>query len=91
MVRHVWHMCLSTEFTHWLSSPYLGYKDKTQDEGGANEEPSAEKSSKSINKILQGVGGDNDDCQHNAGHIDGCCNVLGIIQAFNLHFACRES
>ena len=70
--------------------PNLGYKDDSQNEGGTNKESCAEESSKSIDKLLQGIGGDDDDCQHNAGHIDGCSNVLGIIQALHLHFACCE-
>ena len=69
-------------------SPNLGHKDQQQDEGSTNEKPSAEDSGKTIDKPLQSVGGDDDDCQYNAGDIDGCCNVLGIVQALYLHFAC---
>jgi len=69
-------------------SPNLGDKDQHQDRGGTNEKPSAEDSGKTIDNPLQSVGGDDDDCQYNAGDIDGCCNVLGIVQALYLHFAC---
>ena len=73
-----------------ITTSNLGNEDETQDEGGTNQESGAEESSKYIDKLHQGVGGDDDDCQHNAGHIDGCCNVLGVIQALNLHFAYCE-
>ena len=66
---------------------YLGYKDESQDDGGTNEEPSAEESRVCIDKLIQGVGSDNDDCEHNAGHVDGCCDILGIIKALDLHLA----
>ena len=70
-----------------LTSSHLGYKYESQDEGSANEEPSAEESGKCIDKILQGVGSNDNDCEHNAGDVNGCCNILGIIKALDLHLA----
>ena len=70
-----------------VQSPYLGNKDKSQDYGGTNEEPSTEESSKPIDKFPQRIGSDDTDCQHNAGHIGGCCNIFGIIKALDLHLA----
>ena len=66
---------------------YLGNKDKSQDDSGTNEEPSAEESRIPIDKLSQGVGSDNNDCKHNASHIDCCCNILGIIKSLDLHLA----
>ena len=39
----------------WLHSPYLGYKDKSQDDSGTDEKPSAEESGKPIDKVIQGI------------------------------------
>jgi len=36
-----------------ITFSYLGHKDESQDEGGTNEEPSTEESSKPIDKIFQ--------------------------------------
>ena len=58
---------------------YLGHKDEPQDEGGANEESSAKDANKCIDKVFQRVGGDDGDCQYDACHICGCCNILGIV------------
>ena len=66
---------------------YLGNKDKSQDDSSTNEEPSAEENRKYIDKIPQRVDSDNNDCEHNAGDIGGCCNILGIIKALDLHLA----
>ena len=68
--------------------PYLGYKDKSQNDSGTDEKPSAEKSSKTIDKVLQGIGSNHYNCKHNAGNVDGCCDILGIIKALVLHLAC---
>ena len=76
-----------TSISLYLKSPYLGNKDKCQDDSSTNEKPSAEESRKCIDKILQGVGSDNNDCKHNASHIDCCCNILGIIKSLDLHLA----
>ena len=70
-----------------LTHAYLRYKHKSQNGGGANEEPSAEESWKHVGKLFQGVGRDNNDCKHNAGDINGCCDILGIIKALDLHLA----
>ena len=67
--------------------PYLGNKDKSQDDSSTNEEPSTKESSKHIDKIPQRVASDDSECKHNAGHIDCCCNILGIIKALDLHLA----
>ena len=69
------------------SLTYLGYKDESQDDSGTNEKPSAEKSSKPIDKVLQGVGSNHNNCKCNARYVNGCCNILGIIKALDLHFA----
>ena len=63
------HSLKASHLSH--ASSYLGYKDKSQDEGGTNEESSAEESGKCIDKILQGVGSNDNDCEYNAGHISG--------------------
>ena len=69
------------------SSTYLGNKDESQDNSSTNEKPSAEESRKYIDKILQGVRSNDSDCKHKAGHKGGCCNILGIIKALDLHLA----
>ena len=79
------HSLKASHLSH--ASSYLGYKNESQDKGGANEESSAEESRKCIDKILQGVGSDDNDCEYNAGHISGCCDILGIIKALDLHLA----
>ena len=73
-----------------ISYPHLGHKDKHHDEGSTNEKSCAEDSGETIDKPLQSVGGDDDHCQYNAGDVDGCCNVLGIVQALHFHFACGK-
>ena len=67
--------------------PYLGYKDESQDDSGTDKKPSAEKSSEPIDKVLQGIGSNHNNCKHNTGYVDGCCNILGIIKALDLHLA----
>lgn len=70
-----------------LLTTYLWYKNKSQYEGGANEKPSADEGRKCIDKIFHGIGSDNNDCEDNASHIGGCCDILGIINALDLHLA----
>ena len=72
------------------TSSYLGYKDESQDDSSTNEEPSAEENRKHIDKLIQSVGSNNDDCEHNASDVDGCCDILGIIKALDLHLASWE-
>ena len=67
--------------------PYLGYKDESQNDSGTDEKPSAEKSCKPIDKVLQGIGSNHNNCKHNASNVDGCCDILGIIKALDLHLA----
>ena len=89
------HTCRVNQSRSWtvaddenhLSHTYLRYKHESQNGGGANEEPSAEQSRKHVGKLFQGVGRDNNDCKHNAGDINGCCDILGIIKALDLHLA----
>ena len=71
----------------WLHSPYLGNKDESQDDSGTDEKPSAEESGKPIDKVIQGIGSNHNNCKHNAGNVDGCCDRLGIIKAFHFHLA----
>ena len=85
--RHILCSIILYPNLHELLIPYLGNKDKSQDDSGTYEEPSAEKRSIPIDKILQGVGSNNNDCEYNAGDIDCCCNILGIIKALDLHLA----
>ena len=54
---------LSGNLLHNLhGSANLGHKDKYQDRSGTNEKSSAEDSGETIDKPLQSVGGDDDDC-----------------------------
>ena len=79
----------AVELRRWnmISSPPTlhGYKDESQDDSCTDEEPGTEKSSKPVDKVLQGVGSNHNNCKHNAGDIDGCCNIFGIIKALDLH------
>ena len=75
-----------SQLKQWLC-PNLGYKHKSQNDSGTNEVSSAVNSSMHIDKLWQGVVGDDDDCQDNAGHIDCCSNVSGIIQTLHLHLS----
>ena len=59
--------------------PHLWSEDQSQDDCGPDEEPSTEHGCKNIDQILQRVGGDNDHCQNNAGDVDGCQDVLGVV------------
>ena len=80
-------MKILAQHTSHLSHTYLRYNHKSQNGGGANEEPSAEESRKHMDKLFQGVGRDCNDYKHNAGDINGCCDILGVIKALDLHLA----
>ena len=70
--------------------PYLGYKDDSQNDSGTDEKPGTEKSSEPIDKVLQGIGSNRNNCKHDAGYVDGCCDILGIIKAFYFYLASWE-
>ena len=65
----------------------LRNKNESKNRGGANQEPSAEQSRKQVGEFPQSVGRNNNHCEHNAGDVNGRCNILGIIKALDLHLA----
>ena len=67
--------------------PYLRYKYKCQNGGGTDKESNAEESRKCIDKVIQGIGSNDNDCEHNAGDVNRCCNILGIVKSLDLHLA----
>ena len=44
-----------------------------------------------IDEIFQSIYGHNNHSCHYASHVDGCCNVLGIIEAFDFDFTNGKS